>query len=56
MFSLDSNRFTLDAAFGDGEKFRPHPIGGYKTCLADSVRNIDGLWKGYLADARGLPA
>jgi hypothetical protein len=47
VFSLDTNRFTLDAAFGDyfdGETFRPHPIGGYKACLADSVKNITALW------------
>ena len=34
--SIDANRFTLDAAFGDyfdGQKFRPHPEGGYKRCL-----------------------
>ena len=33
VFSIDTNRFTLDAAFGDyfdGEMFRPHPIGGYE--------------------------
>ena len=50
VFRLDTNRFTLDAAFGDyfdGETFRPHPIGGYKACLADSVKNITALWTGY---------
>lgn len=48
--SLDCNRFTLDAEFGDyfdGETFRPHPVGGYELCLTDSVRNIDRLWSGY---------
>ena len=48
--SLDCNRFTLDAAFGDyfdGETFRPHPIGGYDTCLRDSVKNINKLWSRY---------
>lgn len=48
--SIDVNRFTLDAAFGDyfdGEIFRPHPVGGYQTCLTDSVRNITALWSGY---------
>jgi hypothetical protein len=42
--SLDCNRFTLDAAFGDyftGDGFKPHPKGGYRRCLAESVRNIN---------------
>lgn len=50
VISLDCNRFTLDAAFGDyfdGETFRPHPLGGYERCLRDSLRNINGLWKDY---------
>ena len=37
VFSIDVNRFTLDATFGDyfdGEIFRPHPRGGYQNCLA----------------------
>lgn len=48
--SMDCNRFTLDAAFGDyfdGETFRPHPRGGYRRCLRESVRNINALWDGY---------
>lgn len=48
--SLDVNRFTLDARFGDffdGERFRPHPIGGYLRCLRASIRNIDRIWQGY---------
>jgi hypothetical protein len=48
--SVDCNRFTLDAAFGDyfdGETFRPHPKGGYERCLRDSVRNISKLWMDY---------
>ena len=52
VFSLDLNRFTLDAAFGDyfdGEKFRPHPQGGYMRCLAASVKNIGALRTGYAA-------
>jgi hypothetical protein len=52
VFSLDTNRFTLDAAFGDyfdGHIFRPHPVGGYKTCLADSLINITALWATYHA-------
>lgn len=48
--SLDCNRFTLDAAFGDffdGEIFRPHPIGGYERCVRDSIHNISALWDSY---------
>ena len=48
VFSIDCNRFTLDAAYGDyfdGEKFRPHPTGGYDRCLRDSIRNINNLWE-----------
>ncbi len=50
VFSLDCNRFTLDAAYGDyfdGERFRPHPVGGYDQCLRDSIININQLWAGY---------
>lgn len=50
VFSVDANRFTLDAAFGDyfdGETFRPHPTGGYHNCLNDSVKNITALWADY---------
>jgi hypothetical protein len=48
--SLDCNRFTLGAAFGDffdGRSFRPHPIGGYDMCLEASVKHINELWAGY---------
>jgi hypothetical protein len=48
--SLDCNRFTLDATFGDyfdGEIFRPHPVGGYFQCLDDSLNNISNLWSTY---------
>lgn len=48
--SLDCNRFTLDAEYGDyfdGDKFRPHPEGGYERCIRDSMKNIDRLWHGY---------
>lgn len=48
--SLDCNRFTLDASFGDyfdGETFRPHPIGGYERCVKDSLKNINLLWNSY---------
>ena len=50
VISVDCNRFTLDAAFGDyfdGDKFRPHPEGGYHRCLRDSIANIDFLWTDY---------
>jgi len=50
VFSLDLNRFTIDAAFGDyfdGETFRPHPVGGYVRCLSASLKNITAIWKGY---------
>jgi hypothetical protein len=52
VFSIDANRFTLDAAFGDffdGDIFRPHPQGGYRNCLIDSVKNITALWENYAA-------
>jgi hypothetical protein len=48
--SLDCNRFTLDAAFGDyfdGTGFRRHPAGGYERCLRESLRNIGALWHNY---------
>lgn len=48
--SVDCNRFTLDASYGDyfdGETFRPHPKGGYEKCVADSLRNINKLWRDY---------
>jgi hypothetical protein len=51
VISLDCNRFTLDAAFGDffdGETFRPHPAGGYEKCVRDSLRNINRLWASYV--------
>jgi len=50
VFSIDANRFTLDASFGDyfdGQTFRPHPKGGYLNCLKASVRNITKLWASY---------
>ena len=49
--SIDCNRFTLDACFGDyfdGEIFRPHPRGGYIRCLTDSISNITALWSDYV--------
>lgn len=50
VFSLDCNRFTLDAQFGDyfdGNKFRPHPSGGYENCLHESLININKIWQDY---------
>jgi hypothetical protein len=49
VFSLDCNRFTLDAKFGDyfdGEIFRPHKEGGYINCINDSIKNINKMWHG----------
>ncbi len=57
VISVDCNRFTLDAAFGDyfdGEAFRPHPEGGYRRCLEDSVLNINRLWETYNG-SKGAP-
>jgi hypothetical protein len=54
--SLDCNRFTLDAAFGDyfdGETFRPHPVGGYERCISDSLANINAIWDDYKPKTRG---
>ena len=48
--SMDCNRFTLDARFGDyfdGHTFRPHEEGGYENCLAASILNINQLWLSY---------
>jgi hypothetical protein len=50
VISLDCNRFTYDAKFGDyfdGKKFRPHPKGGYINCLNDSIQNINLIWEDY---------
>ena len=58
VISLDMNRFTLDAAYGDyfdGETFRPHPIGGYQRCIEASLENINALWIGYRTDGAVSP-
>jgi hypothetical protein len=50
--SVDCNRFTLDARYGDyfdGRTFRRHPQGGYERCLKDSIKNINACWSGYKA-------
>lgn len=57
VISLDCNRFTLDARFGDyfdGETFRPHPRGGYERCLHDSIVHINALWLEYDVHQDGL--
>ena len=54
VISVDCNRFTLDARYGDyfdGEIFRPHPEGGYDNCLERSIVNITRCWEGYSACA-----
>lgn len=46
--SVDVNRFTLDATYGDyfdGTALRPHPVGGYRRCVRDSIRNITKRWR-----------
>lgn len=51
VISFDCNRFTLDAGFGDyfdGSKFKPHPVGGYETCLLASIAAINDIWSDYL--------
>ena len=55
VFSLDCNRFTLDASYGDyfdGEKFRKHPQGGYRRCIEDSIININKIWYTYDINSR----
>lgn len=50
VISVDCNRFTIDAAFGDyfnGSSFIRHPEGGYVTCLRESIKNITKIWKAY---------
>lgn len=47
VFSLDGNRFTLDAAYGDffdGQGFRPHKRGGFYECIRSSLRSINRVW------------
>ena len=39
--------FLPNGDFFDGERFRPHPRGGYRRCLRDSVQHIDRLWRTY---------
>ena len=31
----------------DGQKFKPHPTGGYATCLDESLKHIARLWEDY---------
>ena len=49
--SIDCNRFTLDAKYGDyfdGVHRRRHPIGGYEECLRASFENINKAWRAFL--------
>jgi hypothetical protein len=49
VFSLDGNRFTLDASYGDyfnGHHFVRHPSGGYFRCIRASLEAINTLWQG----------
>lgn len=58
VISIDCNRFTLDAAFGDyfdGTIFRPHPEGGYEKCIEDSVLNINKIWQDYRFELADKP-
>jgi len=51
VYSMDCNRFTYDARFGDyfdGTRFRAHPEGGYERCIQDSILNINKIWEGYV--------
>ena len=55
VFSLDGNRFTFDAAYGDyfnGHHFVKHPGGGYLRCLRDSLKAINTLWEGSTCGSR----
>ncbi len=48
VYSIDGNRITLDAGFGDyftGNSFRPHPEGGYYRCIRASLHSIEELWQ-----------
>lgn len=50
VFSLDCNRFTLDASFGyyfNGDKFIKSNEYGYDHCLEMSIKNISSLWIDY---------
>jgi hypothetical protein len=46
--SVDGNRITLDAKFGDyfdGKRFKPHPSGGYYECIRASLLGVNRLWR-----------
>ncbi|MEO1333710.1 MAG: DUF6610 family protein [Myxococcota bacterium] len=48
--SLDCNRLSIDAAFGDtfdGHTFRPGINEGYVACAAGSMRAINRTWRDY---------
>jgi uncharacterized protein DUF6610 len=49
--SIDCNRFTLDAAFGDyfdGVKYNYERCLSYQECLARSIQGIDFAWSSYI--------
>ncbi len=55
--SIDGNRLTLDAKYGDYfdlETFRPHPLGGYKRCIQESIKNINLLWSDYEINSQDI--
>lgn len=55
--SFDCNRFTLDARFGDffdGARFRPHPVGGYRRCIEDSIESINAAWLAKSANGKDV--
>ncbi len=46
--SVDGNRITLDAKYGDyfdGRRFTPHPTGGYYECIRASLVAVNRLWR-----------
>jgi len=53
--SVDGNRITLDAKYGDyfdGQKFTPHPTGGYYECIRASLAAVNRLWRRALSETR----
>lgn len=48
VYSLDGNRVTLDATFGEyfaKTQFRKHPTGGYYDCIRASLQSIETIWR-----------
>jgi hypothetical protein len=51
--SIDCNRFTLDASYGDyfdGVKYNYERLLSYDECLSRSMRGIDFAWSSYVSD------